>query len=309
VPPLYGEGYSSIITLLSGKFANILQNSFFNNLADKNLALIIFTVLIVFSKVIATSLTISSGGNGGIIAPSLFTGAMTGFLLTHTMNYLGLAELDRINFIVVGMAGILSGVLHSPLTGIFLIAEVTGGYVLIVPLMIVTALSFFISKHFHHDSIYIAPLVKDGIKFRSEKERYFIQQMKISDLVEKDFVAILPNMTLRQLVDKITHTNRNLFPVVNENKKLVGIVTLDDVREVMLTTEAYDVILVDEIMNTGYNEIDISADINNVLELFKGKQIWNLAVTDKGTYLGFISKSNLFNNYISVWEHQKKDEM
>ena len=309
IPPLYGEGYSSVITLLSGNFENLLHNSFFNNFVDKNLALIIFTAVIIFSKVVATSVTIGSGGNGGIIAPSLFTGAMTGFFLAHTMKYFGLAQPDHANFIVVGMAGILSGVLHSPLTGIFLIAEITGGYVLIVPLMIVTALSFFISRYFQHNSIYIAPLEKFGIEFRSEKEKYFVQQMKVEDLVEKNFAPIKPNMTLRKLVNKITHTNRNLFPVVDDQNKLVGIVTLDDIREVLLDIEAHDVILVNEVMNTHFDEIDINSDINKVLELFEEKKIWNLAVTENGAYLGFISKSNLFNKYISVWAHQKKEEI
>lgn len=309
IPPLYGEGYSTIINLLAGNYHHILNGSIFNLFSDKELSLIIFAAVIILTKVIATSLTIGSGGNGGIIAPSLFTGALTGFMLAHLTGYFGIAQLNHSNFIVVGMAGILSGVLHSPLTGIFLIAEITGGYVLIVPLMIVTALSFFISKHFHQQSIYTTALAKKGIKFRSEKEKYFIQQMKISDLIETDFITVKPNMTLRSLVDQVTHSKRNLFPVIDDKNKLVGIVTFDDIREVMLDSKVYDIILVYEIMNTDFNEIDLNADINSAIELFENKQIWNLAVTDHDKYVGFISKSNLFNKYITVWAHQQKEQI
>jgi chloride channel protein, CIC family len=307
LPPLFGEGYSSVITLLAGKQYSLLDNSVFSNFIDKDLSLIIFIALIIFAKVIATSLTIGAGGNGGVIAPSLFVGALTGFFLSHTMRYFGIAQLNNQNFIVVGMAGVLCGVLHAPLTGIFLIAEITGGYTLIVPLMIVTALSFFISKYFHPNSIYTTALAKIGIKFRSEKEKYFIQQMNVSDLVESDFIIIDPGMTLRELVEKIPLTKRNLFPVVDSNKKLLGVITLDDIREIMLDYEAYDVILVNDIMASNFNAIDINEDINRVIEIFEETLIWNLAVTNNDEYVGFISKSSIFNKYISVWARQQKE--
>lgn len=305
IPSISGEGYSTVVDLLNGKFDTILPSGVNNFFLNKDLVLVIFAFFIIITKSIATSITLESGGSGGVIAPSLFTGAVTGFFLAHLISYLGIAQLNHSNFIEVGMAGILSGVLHSPLTGIFLIAEDTGGYALIVPLMIVTALSFFISKYFHQHSIYTTPLAEQGIRFRSEQEKYFVQQLKLSDIIEKDFVTIRPNVTLRELVDKILHTKRNLFPVVDENKKLVGIVTLDDVREVMLNTEVYDVVLVYEVMNTNFTAIDVNTEINKILETFEEKQIWNLAVTNNGEYIGFVSKSNLFNKYLSVWaKHQ-----
>jgi CIC family chloride channel protein len=309
IPPLYGEGYSTVITLLSGKYNNLLSGSIFSSIPNPELALLIFSALIIVTKVIATSLTLGSGGNGGIIAPSLFTGAITGFLLAHAAAYFGLIQLNHVNFIVVGMAGVLSGVLHAPLTGIFLIAEITGGYALIVPLMIVTALSFFISRHFHPHSIYTTALAKRGILFRSEKEKYFVQQLKLNDLIENDFVKIKPDMTFRQLVEQITKTKRNLFPVVDDTEKLIGIVTLDDVREVMIDKEVYDVILVNEVMKTNFESVDINIDVNGVIQIFEEKQIWNLAVTDKNKYVGFISKSNLFNKYISIWAQHRKEEI
>jgi len=309
LPPLYGEGYSTVVDLLKGNQFGLLDGSYFNFLGDINLSLLFVLALIILFKVIATSFTLGSGGNGGIIAPSLFTGAITGFFLAKLFSYLGIVELNHANFLVVGMAGILSGVLHAPLTGIFLIAEITGGYTLIVPLMIVAALSFFISKYFHPESIYTTALARRGIKFRSEKEKYFIQQTNLEDLIEKDFECINPKQSLRELSKKIAQTKRNLFPVVNEQKSLVGIITLDDIREVMLNSEMYDIILAYEIMNTSFQSVEMNTDINTVMDIFEKKQIWNLAVTNKGEYVGFISKSNIFNKFISVWAEQHHDEI
>ena len=309
IPPLYGEGYNSIMNLLSGKHELIINNNLLLQVFNKDFALILFVILIVFSKVIATSFTLNSGGNGGIIAPSLFTGAFTGFLLANLMKYFGIIELNHPNFIAVGMAGILSGVLHSPLTGIFLIAEVTGGYSLIVPLMIVSALSFFISRYFHPYSIYTAPLAKKGIEFRSEKEKYFMQQINIMDLVETDFLKVQPNMTIGNLVKKIVTNKRNIFPVIDDKGKLLGVITLDDVREMMLNSEVYDVLLAYEIMNPNFYSVELNSDIHKILNIFEEKNIWNIAVTQQGKYLGFISKSNLFNKYISVWSEQERGKI
>jgi len=226
---------------------------------------------------------------------------LTGFLLAHTLRYLRIIDLDQANFIVVGMAGILAGVLHAPLTGIFLIAEITGGYALIVPLMIVTSISFFISKHFNKHSVYTAALAHQGIDFRSKKESFSVQNISLYNLVEKNYYNLYPNMKFRDLVDKITHSSRNLFPVVDKEDKLLGVITLDDVREVMLDIEIYDVLLVNEIMNSEFITIDINSDINTVLKIFDDNNIWNIAVTQNKKFVGFISKSNLFNCFSVHW--------
>jgi chloride channel protein, CIC family len=308
-PPLFGEGYSTVISLLAAKNQQILSNSFFKDLPNPELILIIFVAFIILTKVLATALTIGAGGNGGIIAPSLFTGALTGFLLAYTLKYLGVINLNLANFIVVGMAGILAGVLHAPLTGIFLIAEITGGYVLIVPLMIVTSISYFISKHFNKYSVYTAALAHRGIDFRAEKENFSLQNLTLESLIETDFHIVHPNMTMRQLVDIITHTKRNLFPVVNNEERLVGVVTLDDVREEILNRDLYDVMLVYDIMNTNFQSIKIDEDINHAIKVFEEKQVWNIAVTRNNKYVGFISKSNLFNRYISLWHQRRTEEI
>jgi CIC family chloride channel protein len=309
LPSLYGEGYIAVKFLLAGQYYKILPPSFITSFFNKDVVLIVISVFIIVTKVFATEITIRSGGNGGIIAPALFTGAFTGFFLAHLMGLLGIANLSHPNFIVVGMAGILSGILHAPLTGIFLGAEVTGGYKLIVPLMIVTALSYFISRYFHHESIYTAPLVKRGIKFRSEQEKYFIREFFVKDILETNFVVLHPQNTLREIIQNIVHSKRNLFPVVDNNEKLLGIIKLDDIREIMLNDEVYDVILAYEIMNPHFYSIDINADLNFALEKFEENNIWNLAVTEDGKYRGFISKSNIFNKYLASWSKQNVEEI
>jgi chloride channel protein, CIC family len=307
VPQLYGEGYKDIMQLFSGNHQGLLRGSFLQSFRNIEVMLIIWAALIILLKAVATSLTLGSGGNGGIIAPSLFTGAISGFFLVQLVTYTSNVELSFNNFIVVGMAGVLSGVLHSPLTGIFLIAEITGGYMLIVPLMIVSALSYFISRYFHSESIYTAPLAEKGIKFRSESEKYFLTQVRLANLVEKDFEIINPNMRLRQIVEKVVQTKRNLFPVVDDSNKLIGIITLNNIREIMLNTDVYDIIVAYEIMDANFQSVDIDADLSTVLRIFEQKQVWNIAVTKKGFYEGFISKSNFFNSYISIWAQQQDE--
>ncbi len=308
-PSIYGEGYSTIVELLNNQNTTITSSIPYVLINNEELSMIVILAAIILLKIVATAITLESGGNGGMIAPSLFTGAITGFFLAKLTNYSGITHLNQSNFLVVGMAGILSGVLHAPLTGVFLIAEITGGYTLIVPLMIVTAISYFISKYFQPDSIYTTPLAKRGIKFRSEKEKYFVQQTTVADLVETGFQSINPNLTLGELILKIPLTKRNIFPVVDNDNKLVGIITLDDIREVMLNTEVYDIILIYEIMNTNFKSVDISSDINQVIEIFEKEKIWNLPVTKDEKYIGFISKSNIFNKYISVWADEHKDDI
>jgi chloride channel protein, CIC family len=174
--------------------------------------------------------------------------------------------------------------------------------------MIVSALAYFISRYFHPESIYTAPLAERGIKFRSESERYFLSQVSLRDLVERDFEVISPNMKLGEVVQRVVQTKRNLFPVVDENRKLVGIITLNDIREIMLNTDVHDVILAYEIMDANFQSVDIDVELSEIFKIFEQKQVWNIAVTKKGAYEGFISKSNFFNSYISIWSQQQKSE-
>ncbi|HEX2985161.1 MAG TPA: chloride channel protein, partial [Ignavibacteriales bacterium] len=296
-PPLYGEGYISIEELFAGRYHELLSGSFFYFYANNQWFMLAFIGAIILIKVFATSITVGAGGNGGIFAPSLFTGARTGFFLAALMKALGIADLNHANFIAVGMAGILSGVIHAPLTGIFLIAEVTGGYELFVPLMIVSAISFFTSRYLMGYSVYTKTLVEKGLWSPSDKDKNMLGQIAIKSSVETDFAVLHPNDKLRDALKAVAHSKRNIFPVVDNHNKLLGIIMLDDVRELMLESDSHDILLAYEVMKPPQGAIDIEADMYEAMNNFEKLKLWNLPVLENGKYAGFISKSTIFNKY------------
>jgi CIC family chloride channel protein len=304
-PPLYGEGYLTVEQILAGNYYSLVNSSIFNSFSNNAWFVAFFAGLIVLVKVFATSITIGSGGNGGIFAPSLFTGALVGFFVARFFNLLGIANLNETNFIAVGMAGILSGVVRAPLTGIFLIAEVTGGYMLIIPLMIVSAFSFFLSRYFEPYSVYTKVLAEEG-RWSEDKDKNLLEQIDIKDLVEVNFTKVKPNDTIGILIKAITTSNRNIFPVVDMNECLKGIVPLDSIREYILNTEIYDVILVQEVMIKPAAIIDINESMFDVMKKFEQLKVWNLPVMNNGKYIGFVSKSNIFNTYRNLLIEQTR---
>ena len=297
LPPLYGEGYITIKQLLEGDYDKVLANSFIYDYVGHDWAILGFVGVIILIKIIATSITIGSGGNGGIFAPSLFTGALTGFFFSYGVNITGLSILTIPNFIVVGMAGVLSGVVHAPLTAIFLIAEVTGGYALFVPLMIVSALSYFIARYLEPHTVYTKKLALKGHLPGGNKDKAVLNQMKLKKLVETDFTAINKNMSLGQLVKIISQSKRNIFPVLNENNQIIGIINLDNVREIMFQQEKYETEKVENLMLPPTIIIDVNTDMQRVMNYFEKYKVWNFPVTENGKYVGFISKSKIFTDY------------
>ena len=296
LPPLYGEGYNSIEALLAGKYQSLLDNSLFTGLADNPWFLVLIGVIILLVKIIATSVTIGSGGNGGIFAPSLFIGAITGFVFAHTVNLLGILHLTEENFIVAAMAGALSGVIHAPLTGIFLIAEITGGYALFVPLMIVSSLSYLIARYFEPYSIYARKLAEKGLHKR-DKDKTVLNRIKLKNILETDFVSVKSSETLGELVNKIEHSKRNIFPVLDEDGHIEGVVLLDNIREVMFHHEQYNTIHVKELMTQPPCILDVNEEMYDVMKKFDGYNSWNLPVTEENKYIGFVSKSTIFTKY------------
>ena len=248
-------------------------------------------------KPLAAGLTVGAGGDGGIIAPSLFMGGMAGFFLTQLFRTLGLIDLNTANFIAVGMAGVLAGVIRAPLTGIFLIAEITGGYVLFVPLMIVVSTSYFISKYFEKDSIYTKVLYEKGFDDVTNKDVALLSKISISELIEKDFSSINPNATLAQFLEVMTHSKRNIFPVVDEQNNYLGLIHLDDIREMILDKALYDILLVYEIMRTDNCSLSMDESMTSVTEKFDKFNAWNLPVVQEGKYVGFVSKSAVLTLY------------
>ncbi|MBI4931980.1 MAG: chloride channel protein [Bacteroidetes bacterium] len=299
LPPLYGEGYNSVKNLLAGKYELLLNNSLFTGFSGNAWFIVLIATIIILVKTAAMSITIGAGGNGGIFAPSLFIGAMTGFVFAHTINLLGIIELTEANFIVAGMAGALSGVVHAPLTAIFLIAEITGGYVLFVPLMIVSSISYLITKYFEPYSIYMRKLVEKGLHKR-DRDKIVLNKIKLRNMVETDFVYVTETNTLGELVDKIAHSKRNIFPVLDEGKHLLGVVLLDSIREVMFHHEQYETNHVKDLMMQSPCILDVNEEMHDVMKKFDTYNSWNLPVTEENKYIGFVSKSAIFTKYRSL---------
>ena len=301
VPPLYGEGYDTINHVLSGNISDVLASNFFN-IQDETFWYVSFLLLgLIFLKVTAMSLTSGAGGIGGVFAPTLFTGSISGFLIAYVINHLNIFsnEVSLSNFSMVGMAGLIAGVLHAPLTAIFLIAEITEGYELFVPLMIVTTTSFLVTKKYIPHNIYAAELAKKGELMTHNKDQNALLMMQKDQIIERNFKEIYPEMTLGELVhDGISQSNRNLFPVINHEGAFLGIVLLDDVRSIMFDTKLYEEVHVQELMHNAPGIIRYDSDnMQQIMHKFKVSGAWNLPVIKEGKYYGFISKSKMLTAY------------
>lgn len=307
-PPLYGEGYEAINNLLDGKPSTIVDGTFFYLDRHSVWFIAIYIGCIILTKVFATASTNGAGGVGGTFAPSLFVGAMTGFLFAYVLNNLELGiELSQKNFALMGMAGVMAGVMHAPLMAIFLTAEMTGGYELFLPLLIVSALSYMTIKAFIPYSIYTLRLAKSGELMTHAKDKTVLTLLTIDSLVETDFIPVRPTMTLREVVDIISKSKRNLFPVVNEKGEFIGIVLLDDIRNIMFRTDLYDKMTVSRFMAMPPSRLQISDSMENVMKIFDMTNAWNLPVLDGEKYVGFVSKSKIFNSYREVLRNYSDD--
>lgn len=308
LPAIYGEGYNSIKTLLYGNELDLFNRTIFHIWADSNTFMLLFLLSILLLKPIATALTIGSGGSGGVFAPSLFMGGIFGFFFTRVMaTFFPGTLLSASNFTLVGMCGIMSGVLHAPLTGIFLIAEITGGYELFVPLMLVSALAYTTISYFEKHSIYTKNLIEKGDLIQYDRDRIVLSLIDMKKMIEKDLLQIHPNATLGDLVDLVKKSPRNLFPVVNDQGALEGIITLDDIREIMFDPENQKGILVKTIMQRAPDFVTPQEKMQSVMNKFETSQAWNLPVIKDGKYVGFISKSRIFNAYRMKLIRQTKE--
>ncbi len=297
-PPIYGEGYETIKLLLAGKESEIFHRSLFYSLEDNSLLLIAFLFFIILIKPVATALTIGSGGSGGIFAPSLFLGGVTGYLFSKVISIVGpTLSISPSNSTLVGMCGLLSGVLHAPLTAIFLIAEITGGYELFVPLMLVSAIAFSTINYFEKYSLYTKNLIEKGDFFQHDKDKVVLSLINLNKIVETDLLQIHPNSTVADLVDLVKVSKRNIFPVVNHDQELVGIITLDDIRDIMFDQEKRNEVQVNALMQKPPSQVSSREKMQSVMNKFELTQAWNLPVIDDGKYVGFVSKSRIFNAY------------
>ena len=302
VPPLYGEGYDTIGLLLNGQFAGLMDNSMFYPLNDSYFGIVIFLGLILLTKVFASSATNGGGGCGGIFAPSLYLGCIAGFIFAHICNYFPFTMyLSEKNFALLGMAGIMSGVMHAPLTGVFLIAELTGGYDLFLPLMIVSIGSYITILMFEPHSIYSMRLAQKGELLTHHKDKAVLTLLSADNVIERDFQVVSPEMTLGDMVKVIARSSRNTFPVVDDRGILLGIVLLDNIRNIMFRPELYNRFHVSKFMVSAPAKIVVNTPMDQIMQIFDDTKAWNLPVVDEtGRYMGFMSKSKIFNSYREV---------
>ncbi len=307
-PPLYGEGYDSINSLLSGNVSNLVEISPFSGEAHNIWAIILFIALVIATKAFATSSTNGAGGVGGTFAPSLYVGCLTGFLFAFIIESFGAGgTISTKNFALIGMAGVMSGVMHAPLMAIFLTAELTGGYSLFLPLLIVSTISYGTIKIFMPYSIYTMRLARRGELITHHKDKAVLTLLKVNNVIEKDFLTVTPDMNLRQMVDVISQSTRNLFPVLDPEGKLIGIVLLDEIRNIMFRPDLYKKMTVATFMSVPPAKIEIGDSMEKVMKTFDDTGAWNLPVVENHKYVGFVSKSKIFNSYRRVLRHYCDD--
>lgn len=306
-PSLYGEGYEAVNTVLKGDFSPLFNESPFYAFKDNWLVVFLLFILVLFFKAIATSVTFGAGGVGGIFAPTLFLGAFTGLFFATFTNHFNIAELPAANFAMVGMAGLIAGVLHAPLTGIFLIAEITSGYELFVPLMIVATISYATTKYFVKNSVYTYQLARRGELLTHHKDKTILTMLKVDRLVEKDFTTISLEATLRDLVKVISESKRNIYPVVDDENIFRGFIRLDDVRDIIFKPELYDSTKVSTLMTMPATHVELSDNMETVAAKFQEYDKYNLPVLDNGKYVGFVSRANVFLSYRKLLKDFSED--
>ena len=302
-PPLYGEGYDTIETLLNGDFIHLMDQSPFLGMENGYWGIVIFLGLILLTKVFASAATNGGGGCGGVFAPSLYIGCIAGFFFSHVLNFFGLpVDLPEKNFALMGMAGTMSAVMHAPLTGVFLIAELTGGYNLFLPLMITSIGSYVTIRAFEPHSLYTMRLAQKGELLKHHKDKAVLTLMNVGSVIETDFIAVRPDMSLGDVVkEAIAKSSRSMFPVVNTEGVLLGIVLVDNIRNIMFRPELYERFRVSRFMVSPPARIVNDMPMEKIMHIFDDTKAWNLPVVDtEGKYIGFVSKSKIFNAYREV---------
>lgn len=307
-PPLYGEGYEVINALLADDLRKVTENSIFYDHTGSVYMMLLFMASLLFFKVVATAFTLGSGGVGGIFAPTLFMGSTLGFLFTRIFRYFEIKDLSASNFTLVGMAGLMAGVMHAPLTAIFLIAELTGGYELFVPLMLTAAISYYTAKLITPYTLYTGELAKRGELITHNKDQAVLTLMNLKDEIQTDFKTVGADWTLGQLVDTVSQSGKNAYPVIDPEGNLMGVVTLDDIRQVMFDQSQYDEMHVYMLMSAPREIIHTNDSMAEVMKKFDESEAWDLPVVEGHKYIGFVSKSRLFSAYRHLLKQFSQDE-
>jgi CIC family chloride channel protein len=306
-PALFGEGYNHLQDILNGNIDALKNETLFSNWLAQPLILLLFILCLVFMKIIAAGITIGSGGNGGTFAPTMFTGAFLGLFVALAVNQTGLVHLTVSNFIAVGMAGALSGVMHAPLTAIFLIAEITGGYVLFIPLMIVSAISYVISRLYNPHNMYWHELIENQ-HINPDQDDYMMDAIDLDSIINTTFTAISKETPVVDFYQLLAKSNANIFPVLNKRNELVGVILMDQVRKQMFN-QKIDTGTVEAIMTNPPAIIDYDQPMSEIMETFDALDVWQLPVVKHGEFIGFISKSALLAQYrdLIIKQHKETD--
>ena len=304
-PALFGEGYHYLQAILNGNVDSLKEESFFASWLSYPLVMLLFIAALVFMKIITAGITIGSGGNGGTFAPTMFTGAFLGLFVAFAVNQTGLVHLSISNFVAVGMAGALSGVMHAPLTAIFLIAEITGGYVLFIPLMIVASISYIIARLSNPHNMYWHDLIHEK-NIHPDQDYDMLNAITMSSVINKKFVPIKKEMPLKDFYKLLTKSSANIFPVLNERRELEGVVWIDQIRK-QLFDQVVDDTTIADIMAVPPAIIDYKQPVSTVMEVFDAVDAWQLPVMDNDIFIGFISKSALLAKYREVFIKQNKE--
>lgn len=296
-PTLFGEGYQSIKYLAALQPDRVLTNSFLQKYILNDFIVLIVIGLLVFVKAIATALTIGGGGNGGNFAPSLFVGAYLGFFFSRLINSFSSINLPENNFTIVGMAGVLSGIYHAPLTAIFLIAEITGGYSLMIPLMIVASFAFAISKYLEPHAMDIKSFAEKGELIVEDRDKSILSTIPLSEVIKRDSLILQYNENLEELIEKVSHSQQHVFPVLSSNDQLLGLIWLDDVREIMFNSAYYKTVFVHDLMVKPPVLLNLNTSMDMVMKHFDELNQWILPVEENDKFIGFVTKSTIFSKY------------
>jgi len=301
-PSLYGEGYLEINNALGGDFSYLYEGSVFQDYADNFYVLLFLFVFVILLKTVAASFTFGSGGVGGVFAPALFMGANMGLMYAVVYGNFGI-EVSKSNFALLGMGGMIASVLHAPLTGMFLIADITEGYELFVPLMITSTIAYGTVKYFEKSSVYTYELVRKKQLITHHKDKAVLSMMNLKRLIENDFTVVKPDAMLDDIVKSVEIARRNIFPVVNQEGVLVGMFKLDDVRHMMFKPELYDCVSVDEVMYMPEYYISLTENMEDVVRKIHKSGRYNFPVIEDGKYVGFVSRAKVFSAYRKLSEY------
>lgn len=305
LPPLFGEGYESVKVVANDKFSGVPDNSRLFSLLTDNWSMVVFTALIILMKPVAAALTIGGGGNGGNFAPSLFTGAYLGIFFSKLINNLPWIKIPEGNFSLAGMAGVLSGVMYCPLTAIFLIAEITNGYELFIPLMIVSSISFFIVKSYEPFSMETKKLALEGQIFTHKREKNILTAIRLEEMLQENYEVVRQDQKLSDLVEIIKRSDKNIFAVLDDDDRFLGIIELNDIKQNLFHPEQFNKISIRSLMKRPLAVLYATQDMHSVMEKFDDTQNWYLPVLGSDNqFVGFISKTKLFNKYREILSSQ-----